>query len=118
MANKTIHDSPVVFISGSASGIGLAAARVFAMRGWRVIGDDLSSDAVEESIAQLDGDGHLALTVDVRARDAVDDAVAHDDRELGRLDAARTLACVLKPAASDSVSGEQLEWLMDGHLVV
>jgi len=117
MANKTIHDSPVVFISGSASGIGLAAARVFAMRGWRVIGADLSSDAVEESIAQLDGDGHLALTVDVRARNAVDDAVAHGARELGRLDAAIPLAGVLKPAASESVSDEELEWLLDVHLL-
>ena len=58
-----------IFITGGASGIGLATARLFAQRGWRVGLADIDAARVAEAAASLPG-VHHHYHMDVRDRDA------------------------------------------------
>jgi NAD(P)-dependent dehydrogenase (short-subunit alcohol dehydrogenase family) len=62
-----------VMITGCTRGLGLAMARAFAARGWRVSGCGTKEDAVERLAAELRklGDGHLILTCDVTSAEDV-----------------------------------------------
>lgn len=64
MARKSI------FITGGASGIGQATARLFAERGWRVGIADVNQAGLKETLASLSSDGHSQHVLDVRDRDA------------------------------------------------
>ncbi len=44
-----------VFITGAASGIGLAAARRFASEGWLVAAADIDGEALLHNLAGLEG---------------------------------------------------------------
>jgi len=59
-------------ITGGASGIGLASARVLAQRGARVVLADISAESGQASVRQLVGEGLAAASVrlDVADRDA------------------------------------------------
>ncbi len=56
-----------VMITGCTRGLGLAMARSFAARGWRVSGCGTKQDAVKRLASELGklGDGHLIRTCDV-----------------------------------------------------
>jgi meso-butanediol dehydrogenase / (S,S)-butanediol dehydrogenase / diacetyl reductase len=81
------HDPPrVVLITGAASGIGLAAARLYTERGYRVVGVDVG----KAGLAQVADAGDVAaILVGDTADDAVnEEAVALALDRFGRLDAA------------------------------
>lgn len=59
-----------ILITGGASGIGQATARLFAARGWRVGIADVNAAGLRETLASLSGDGHSQHELDVRDRDA------------------------------------------------
>ncbi len=63
-----------ILISGAASGIGAASARLFHRRGWRVGLLDIDAEALRGLAAQLPGAWHRA--VDVSEPDAVGEALA------------------------------------------
>jgi len=70
------HGKTIV-ITGAASGIGKAAALIFAREGANVVCADINEQGVEktaEAINKLGGQT-LALTIDVTKRAAVDDMV-------------------------------------------
>jgi NAD(P)-dependent dehydrogenase (short-subunit alcohol dehydrogenase family) len=71
----------VVFVTGAASGIGQAAAELFAARGWRVALADRNDAAAVSEDSQY-------FRCDVTDDDSVRDAVADTVRTFGRLDAA------------------------------
>ena len=78
----------VAIITGAASGIGLATARVFAAEGARVVLADLDAgrtEAARLSIADAGGDT-LAVRVDVTDRASVDAMVAATLARFGRID--------------------------------
>lgn len=58
-----------IFITGGASGIGRATARLFASRGWRVGVADVNEAGLEETVGQIGGMAQR-YTLDVRDRDA------------------------------------------------
>ncbi len=60
---------PAIFITGGASGIGLATARLFADRGWRVGIADVNEAALAVAAATLPA-GSASYVMDVRDRDA------------------------------------------------
>ena len=66
--------SESVLITGGASGIGLACARLVADRGARVAIVDLDLSAAERAIGDLAGDGHVAIGADVTDADAMRNA--------------------------------------------
>ena len=68
-------DGEVAFITGATAGFGEALARLFAAEGARIIITGRRSDRLEKLKSEL-GDNCLAVTLDVRDRDAVESAVS------------------------------------------
>jgi NAD(P)-dependent dehydrogenase (short-subunit alcohol dehydrogenase family) len=69
-------DGKVCVITGAASGIGAESARLFQAEGARVVGVDLSPDAV----------GDLAIQADVTDPEQVENLYTRTREELGRID--------------------------------
>jgi NAD(P)-dependent dehydrogenase (short-subunit alcohol dehydrogenase family) len=79
----------VVLITGAASGIGEAAARAFAGRGWTVALGDVDEErlrSTEEAIREAGGSA-AGIAVDVRDRSSVDGLVSAVIDRFGGLDA-------------------------------
>jgi len=76
--------SPVVLITGASSGIGLAAAQLFAERGWRVVAT-MRNPANGQELAARPGITVLAL--DVTDPVTIETAVAKTLATFGRIDA-------------------------------
>jgi NAD(P)-dependent dehydrogenase (short-subunit alcohol dehydrogenase family) len=55
-----------VIVTGAAGGIGRAVCAAFADAGARVLATDLEQGALDELVARLDGEGHLARAADLR----------------------------------------------------
>jgi NAD(P)-dependent dehydrogenase (short-subunit alcohol dehydrogenase family) len=66
-----------IIITGAASGIGKAAARIFAREGANVVCADINDDGARQTAEQISGQGGraLALRTDVTSRAQVDDMV-------------------------------------------
>ncbi|GAA5123579.1 glucose 1-dehydrogenase [Haloechinothrix salitolerans] len=75
------------FITGAGSGIGRAAAELFAAEGAAVAVADLRGDAAAETVEKITtaGGTAIALSVDISAADQVADAVERTVREFGGL---------------------------------
>jgi 3-oxoacyl-[acyl-carrier protein] reductase len=71
MTSENTPAAEAVLITGGASGIGLMCARQAADRGARVAIIDVNPAAAEAAVASLNGEGHLAVAVDVTDADAV-----------------------------------------------
>ena len=69
-----------LLITGAAQGIGKATARLFAERGWRVLGLDIDAGALQRSAREC---GFEAVVCDLAAPRAITDAIAC----IGSLDA-------------------------------
>jgi NAD(P)-dependent dehydrogenase (short-subunit alcohol dehydrogenase family) len=78
----------VALITGAGSGIGRAAAELFAAEGAAVAVVDLIAEAAEETVAKITADGGqaVALAANVAVAAEVESAVARAVGELGRLD--------------------------------
>jgi len=91
-ADKTI------FITGAASGIGLATARGVRAAGGRVIAADRSDAAATAQAAGL-GNDDSAISLDVRDAGAVAAAVADAEARFGRIDGLVASAGISVPGA-------------------
>ncbi|MBO9621820.1 MAG: SDR family oxidoreductase [Sphingomonas sp.] len=65
-----------IFITGGASGIGLATGRYFAARGWRVGLADINAEGLEDAAAAIEGGPVTTHVMDVRDRAAWTKALA------------------------------------------
>lgn len=73
----------VAFVTGAASGIGFATARLLLSEGWRVALVDRDGATLEKAAASLDaGRNAITLAVDITDEHAVGEAVARTEAEL------------------------------------
>lgn len=79
-------EGKIAVVSGAASGIGLATARVFAAQGARVILLDRDEARLGEALAMLGDGGHRSVLMDVTQEEAWITLAQQIDREHGRLD--------------------------------
>ncbi|KAI1086796.1 hypothetical protein F5B19DRAFT_487230 [Rostrohypoxylon terebratum] len=91
-----------IAITGAASGMGLATARLLASRGATISLADINEAAVIEAAASLSGSGdaqqHMYTVVDVRDSRSVDAWIDATVRKLGKLDGAVNMAGIIKHA--------------------
>ncbi|WP_433246211.1 SDR family oxidoreductase [Streptosporangium sp. CA-135522] len=97
-------------VTGAASGIGAATARLLAARGARVALLARREDRLRELAAGIEADGGraVAVTVDVTDQDSVDAGADRVHAELGRVDLVVNAAGVMLPNPVDD--GRVDEW--------
>ena len=83
----TTLDGKVALITGAASGIGLAAAQLFAREGAQVAMADRDADGVNDA-ARAIGPSAMAVSADVTKEGDVEAMVAACVERFGRLDVA------------------------------
>ncbi|MFZ4760936.1 MAG: SDR family NAD(P)-dependent oxidoreductase, partial [Burkholderiaceae bacterium] len=89
----------VCIVTGAASGIGRAAARLLAAHGAQVVLADVTTDPIEggpSTLAAITADGHTAHVepCDVSSTEQVDALVARTVERFGRLDVMVNNACI------------------------
>jgi len=108
------QDRPAALVTGSASGIGRAAALRLARAGYDVaINYSRSVDAARDTLRELEAHGgrHLALRGDVSDDAAVVSMVAAVTDAYGRLDALVNNAGITSPTPPEDLDGVDLaEW--------
>ena len=93
----------VIAISGAASGIALATSKILFERGASLSLADLQKECLDAAVETIVGgspSAHsriLAIAVDVRSSDSVDEWIAKTVEKFGRLDGAANLAGVIGP---------------------
>lgn len=87
----------VALVTGGGSGIGAGCARRLAAEGSSVVLADIDGAAAERVAAEI-GDDAVAMTVDVRDPEAVDDLVTAVVSRHGRLDIALNIAGIAGPS--------------------
>ncbi len=100
MAMSSKLEGKVALVTGGASGIGQAAAMLFARRGAKVVVADRNANGGAETLAQIDsegGEGRFFAT-DVTDEDQVVGLVASAVDEFGRLDYAFNNAGITHPS--------------------
>jgi meso-butanediol dehydrogenase/(S,S)-butanediol dehydrogenase/diacetyl reductase len=123
MASNPVNADPVALVTGAARGIGLAIARGFLQRGYRVALVDIDSETLTRTAEQLHselGDGApqrvLAVHCDVSSPAQVAAAVKQTAATLGRIDALVNNAgvAVFKPIGETTF--DDWRWVMATNL--
>ncbi len=87
----------VVFITGGASGIGMACSLAYAQAGARVSVMDRDAEALEHILSQL-GDDHCGVAGDVQSNADVKNAIDATLERFGRLDVIHNNAGIASPS--------------------
>ena len=104
-----------VFITGAASGLGLACAEILAREGWQLILTDVDAtrlDLVASSFAR-DGARVVAAACDVRDAAAIDALVDSAVASVGGIDLAIHCAGVALAGPFHASTAEEWQWIFD-----
>jgi NAD(P)-dependent dehydrogenase (short-subunit alcohol dehydrogenase family) len=108
-------DGKVAIVTGGASGMGEATARMLASRGARVVIADLNAEGADRVAAELDG--AVAHVVDVSDPDGCEAMVAAAVGAFGRLDLAVNNAGIVdRPTRLAEISVERWRRTVGTHL--
>lgn len=102
-------ESEVAFVTGGASGIGLATARLLVDRGARVVLFDVSQASVETTIAEFDDRKVVGIVGDVTNAEALGDACNQAVDRFGPLKT--VVACAGVGTVGDVCSLAEDDWL-------
>ena len=103
------------FITGAASGLGLACAEILAREGWRLLLSDIDAERLSVIAHQLAGEGVSVLTAVLDVRDAATlrAAVANCVDVLGGIDLAIHAAGVALVGPLHEATTSDWQWIMD-----
>jgi NAD(P)-dependent dehydrogenase (short-subunit alcohol dehydrogenase family) len=106
------------FVTGGASGIGLALCRAFGQRGMNVALGDVEADACAAAVKALRGAGinAIGMTVDVSDRDSLADAAARTFAEFGKVHILCNNAGVSRAGPIESISPSDWDWVIGVNL--
>ncbi|KAF7563972.1 hypothetical protein G7046_g162 [Stylonectria norvegica] len=106
MASNTQFKDKVIAVTGAASGIALATAKLLASRGATLSLADVAKEGLEKAKKDIEAEYKtkvLIYTLDVRKYDQVEEWIAETVKQFGRLDGAANLAGVVpKSIAGDN----------------
>lgn len=88
-------EGKVIALTGAASGIGLATARLLASRGAILSVADVNQAGLEEAVQTFENSSkHLTTVVDVRESSQINNWIENTAQKLGKLDGAANIAGV------------------------
>ncbi len=113
----TTDDERVAVITGGASGIGLATARLLAERGWRLVLADIEADRLHEAARRLGGEDAVAEVVtDVASKESVDALAEKTYQRFGRADVVFNNAGVAISGPTIDMTHADWTWVLDVDL--
>src|SRR5262245_61164297 len=113
---KEVKDK-VAFITGGASGIGLAMAKVFVREGMNVVIADIRRDHLDEAIASFDGAGAVhAIELDVSDREAMSRAAGETERVFGKVHVLCNNAGIGLGGPLKLATYDDWDWIMNVNL--
>lgn len=106
-----------VIVAGAGGQIGSEVARAFAGAGARVCAVDLQAGELDELVAGLEGQGHVAVAADLRRLDSHELVISRAQEKLGGVYALIHLAAVLRRRASvDDITEADWDVQLDTNL--
>ncbi len=106
----------VVVISGGAGGIGSHVAREFSARGARMVLLDQNRDRLDKTMADLSGEGHHAIALDLTDREALAKAMSEIADKYQRIDVLIPNAAITTTDRFDTRSIDSIEYELDINL--
>jgi NAD(P)-dependent dehydrogenase (short-subunit alcohol dehydrogenase family) len=107
------------FVTGGASGIGLALGRAFAQAGMKVMLADIETGALAAALESLDGIGPdtRGVACDVADPVSVEDAAKAAYAAFGNVHVVCNNAGVASPGGLDDLSLESWQWVLDVNML-
>jgi len=111
-------EGKVALVTGAGRGIGFAIALALGRRGARLGVNDLSASDATHAVNSLRAAGidAIALPGNVTTAQDVEHIVAALENELGRLDVLVNNAGVLRPTATEHISDQEWDLVLDGNV--
>ncbi|MCB0876427.1 MAG: SDR family oxidoreductase [Solirubrobacterales bacterium] len=110
-------DGKAAIITGSARGIGRAAAELFVAEGAKVLINDIDGDVAEQAASEIDGETAV-FSGDLTEPDAADELVAAAVDAFGAVDCVVNNAGYTWDGVVHRMTDEQFQAMLDIHTIV